>query len=186
MSPLRAPSSAERAAAATAGQSSSSCASTAIDSSRGAPKVVIVSETLARQLWPGVSPIGKRVDCCGTPEQPEWMTIVGVVADEKQSTPFREMAWTTPPIVYRAIAQQPQTNFDLVVRGSRASEVQRELGILAPDIRISDVQTIRQVIARYLAYPQFRAVVLGFFAALGLLLAVVGLYNQFNKLVFGL
>jgi predicted permease len=144
--------------------------------------VTVVNEATVRKYFPQEDPIGKRIKFPG-PQEP-WLTIVGVVADEKQSTPFKEMAWDSPPIVYRALAQQTQTTFDVVFRGSLASTgVQQAVQALEPDARISEVETMDHVISRYLAYPQFRAVLMGGFAGLALLLAVVGLYGVLSQLV---
>ena len=49
---------------------------------RGAPRVMIVSQELARRLWPGRDPIGKRVACCeGSATDPVWKTVIGVAGD---------------------------------------------------------------------------------------------------------
>lgn len=50
----------------------------------GAPGVVIVSESVARQLWPAGDAIGKRISLEDRPKPEDWLTIVGVVADVRQ------------------------------------------------------------------------------------------------------
>ena len=146
--------------------------------------VAVVNEAVVRKYFPGEDPIGKRIRFPGVENLNPWLTIVGVVADEKQSTPFQEMAWVSPPIVYRALAQQTNAAFDLVVRSSLpASGIQHEIESLDPEVRISNVETMPHVVSRYLAYPRFRAVLMGGFAALGLLLAVVGLFGVLSQIV---
>ncbi len=144
----------------------------------------VVNDALVRKYFPMEDPIGKRIRFPGAENLNPWLTIVGVVADEKQSTPFQEMAWASPPIVYRALAQQTNSTFDLVVRSSLPTAgLQHEVEALDPGVRIANVETMQQVISRYLAYPRFRAVLMGGFAGLGLLLAVVGLYGVLSQLV---
>jgi predicted permease len=146
--------------------------------------VAVVNEAVVRKYFPGEDPIGKRIRFPGAENPNPWLAIVGVVADEKQSTPFQEMAWVGPPIVYRALAQQTNLAFNLVVRSSLPTTgIQHEIESLDPEVRISNVETMPQVVSRYLAYPRFRAALMGGFAALGLLLAVVGLFGVLSQIV---
>ena len=49
---------------------------------------MIINETLARAAFGNDNPIGKRIACCeGSPDQPHWKTVVGVVADIKTRGP---------------------------------------------------------------------------------------------------
>jgi ABC-type antimicrobial peptide transport system permease subunit len=61
--------------------------------------------------------------------------------------------------------------------------VQRELANIDPGVVVGDVETARHFVDRYFAYPQFRAALLGAFAIVALLLAVVGLYGVLSHLV---
>jgi len=58
-----------------------------------------------------------------------------------------------------------------------ASAVQREIHALDGDVLLDEILTMPQQISKYLAYPHFRAVLLGAFAGLALLLAAIGLYG---------
>ena len=61
-----------------------------VDDRRDGLRVMVVNETAARLLFPGENPLGKRVSCCeGTPTQPHWKTIVGVVGDVRSLGPAR-------------------------------------------------------------------------------------------------
>ncbi len=151
-----------------------------------APRVAVVNSALVRKYLPAGNPIGRRILFEG--QDDAWMTIVGVVGNEKQASPFEEMSWTEPPIVYHSLAQQPRPTVDLVVRisphqGASAVSIQQAVWKLAPDIRISDVKTMQEVLDRFTAYPQFRAVVMGVFAAFALLLSVIGMYGVLAQLV---
>jgi putative ABC transport system permease protein len=157
------------------------------DQGQAAP-VAVVNKALVRKYFPQEDPLGKRIRFPGPDDANPWMTIVGVAGDEKQSSPFQEMTWAEPPIVYRPLAQQASTAVDLVVRISSlqalsGASVRQEILKLGPDVRVSDVYSMQHVLDRYTAYPRFRAVLMGAFAGFALLLAVVGLYGVLSQLV---
>ena len=79
----------------------------------GAPPVVIVNETLARQHWPGQDPIGRRIRFDGPLERAPWMEIVGVVRDVKH-----ELNIPVTPEYYLPHAQDPWNAMILVARTS--------------------------------------------------------------------
>jgi hypothetical protein len=77
----------------------------------GAAGVAIVNQALARRYFPGEDPMGRRIRFYNEPAPgDQWLTIVGVVADEKRSTPYDEMAWADAPVVYQPLAQKPAQN----------------------------------------------------------------------------
>ncbi len=152
------------------------------------PPVCVINAALVHKYFPREDPIGKRIRISGPGDADPWLTIVGVSGDEKQSSPFQEMAWTDPPIVYRPLAQETSATVDLVVRVSSpqalgGTAIEREVLKVRQDARISDVDPMQHVLDRYTAYPRFRAILMGTFAGLALLLAVVGLYGVLSQLV---
>ncbi|HEV7820165.1 MAG TPA: ABC transporter permease, partial [Burkholderiales bacterium] len=79
------------------------------------PLVVLASETMARKLWPGADPIGKRVRFYNSSaEQRPWRTVVGIVRDVKQYG----LDTAAPMAMYETLAQFPTTAVTLVVRGA--------------------------------------------------------------------
>ena len=110
-----------------------------------------------------------------------WLTIVGVVADEKDRDFFHEMAWEDIPLVFRPVAQDAPSQGSLVVRtlGDDRLEavIQKQIAALDSSVPVGVVETMDQRVSKLLAYPRFRADVLGGFAALALVLAGVGLYG---------
>ena len=147
-----------------------------------APLVAVVNHALVHRYFANEDPLGKRIRFPRPGDPNPWLTIVGVASDEKQSSTFHEMAWAEPPIVYRSFAQQPSPTVDLVVllrspESVGSGAIQREILKLAPDVRISDAYPMQHELDRYTAYPRFRAILMGAFAAFALLLAVVGLYG---------
>jgi putative ABC transport system permease protein len=150
--------------------------------------VAVVNQALVRRRFPHEDPLGQRIRFPDSDNANPWLTIVGIAGDEKQKSPFQEMTWTDPPIVYRPLTQQPSATVDLVVRvASRqalsSARIQQEILKLGPDVRISDVYPMQHELDRYTAYPRFRATLMGAFAGFALLLAVVGLYGVLAQLV---
>lgn len=80
--------------------------------------VAIVNESLARKYFPGEDPIGKRIRFYGELDRSNpWLTIVGLVANEKRSTPYDEMTWADSPLVYRPLSQKaPQNDVPVATR----------------------------------------------------------------------
>ena len=148
-----------------------------------APPVLIVNEALARQYFPNEDPIGKRMapgfstipvrdDDSGMRE------IVGVVADVKHGS----LQGAAQPEIYFAQSQMPMSAMTVVVRASgdpRALQrsvrgVVQSLDAYAP---VYAVRTVEEVLNRSVATQRFNTVLLGLFAAVALLLTMVGLYG---------
>jgi len=152
---------------------------------RAGEPVAVVDEALVREYFPRTDPLAQRIRLS---DKESWMTIVGVVASERRSTVYQEMNWIETPTVYRMVTPQTPLALNLVVRTVNASlpfgtALRREVGALDGDAAVGDVESVREGAARILAYPRFRAVVLGGFAAFALLLAAVGLHGVLGQLV---
>jgi putative ABC transport system permease protein len=152
--------------------------------------VAIITAALASRFFPGEDPLGKRVRVAEAkePDNP-WLTIVGVVADEKRSTLYDEMAWVDTPTLYWPLSQHAfWDSVNLIFRAKKgqsqvAGEVQRRIQALDPGFPVGKVDSMQHMLAEYLAYPRFRAALLASFSALALILAVVGLYGVLAQLV---
>jgi predicted permease len=149
----------------------------------GAPGVALVSETMARTLWPDVDPIGRTFSMGGTGRQPEQnppLTVVGVVEDASRGE-LREDPYM---VYYLPHAQRPTRllrGFYLRTEPGRTAEVAAAaaplLRSLDPRIRFADVQPLREILD-----PQARSWTLGatmftIFGVLALIVAAVGLYS---------
>jgi putative ABC transport system permease protein len=158
------------------------------DSADSTP-VAIVNEALIRRYLPNGNPLGRQIRYAGEPEATNPLTtIVGVVADEKRPTPYYEMAWADAPVVYRPLSQKaPQNEVTLLLRtkgaGGSGLAIQPRLAQIDPAVVVGSIQPAQRVLARFVAYPRFRAWLLGAFAAVALLLATVGLYGVLSQLV---
>jgi predicted lysophospholipase L1 biosynthesis ABC-type transport system permease subunit len=117
-----------------------------------------------------------------------WLTIVGVVGNLKHTQLMNEMSWVESPILYRPLAQEPRQSVQLAVRaaadvGSLWQEIRKQVAAVDPSISIGDVETLTSRLGKTLAYPQFRAMVLAFFALCALILSTAGLHGVLSQLV---
>jgi putative ABC transport system permease protein len=149
--------------------------------------VAIVNDAVVRKYFPNETPIGKRVRLSPDAAAP-WMTIVGIVGNVKSSNLYQEMAWTEPPVLYRAIQQATPTELSLIIRTAdqRAevgSTVRQRIAGLNANVPLDDPRMMTERISESLAYPRLRAVLLSGFAGLALLLAAMGLYGIQSQLV---
>jgi macrolide transport system ATP-binding/permease protein len=143
------------------------------------PQAVVINETLAKKYFPGEDPVGKRIgDTELTPKSIK--EIVGVVEDVKDGS----LDSDTWPAVYYAFNQNPDTYFSLILRTSQSES--SVLPSLAPAIHEIDsgIGTMNEttMIARINDSPtaylhRSSAWLVGGFASMALLLAVVGLYG---------
>jgi putative ABC transport system permease protein len=142
--------------------------------------VAVISEELARQGWAGADPIGKRLRRVRPGQTDPWLTVVGVVRDVKEDRfNFR----VARPVWYLPYAQQANVYpIDLVVKASGdpaglARAVRRAVLAVDPDQPISNVITMNAQLRGVLVTERFSAILMGALAAIGLLLAVIGLYG---------
>jgi putative ABC transport system permease protein len=146
----------------------------------GSPKVAIVTEAFARRFFPGAQAIGKTFRVQGAPNRPEpEYEIVGVAGNVK----YESMREEFKPLVFLAVWQTP-AEFDSLTfvvrsRGPAAdltAAVERAIGETNPgiSIRLSRLQT---KIAESLVPERLMATLSGFFGALAMLLAIIGLYG---------
>jgi len=128
------------------------------------PDAVVINETLARRLWPGEDPLGKRFAMSGEKEMSE---VVGVVSSGKYHT----LGEGPVAVVFRGMLPPTRT---LVVRTAEDSRglldaVQREVPIVDPLMAATQVQTIEE----YMALPLFPARTTGWLLGVSGILAVV-------------
>jgi putative ABC transport system permease protein len=155
---------------------------------RATPFVVLVNETLARTMWPGENPIGKRFACCENGPKgrldPVWHEIVGVVGDTRAWGLDREVR----PEFYMPITQMPPSawdwigrTMDIVIRTKGTpipvSELREVVSKIAPGVPMYRVATMEQRVSSQLQQSHFDSFLLTIFAATALLLAAIGIYG---------
>lgn len=148
-----------------------------------APGVVVINEAMAHLYWPNENPIGRRFELGGG-AGPGWVTVVGIVGDVRHGS----LDVAPQPQMYLPHAQfrvwgsgAAISGMTIVLRTTGdpvqlAAAVRREVQALDPDLPVSDVRTMEQVVSSSLARPRFMTLLLSLFAGVALTLAAVGLY----------
>jgi len=141
---------------------------------------MVVSEETVRRYFPGEDPIGKHIDFGWTREDGQHLSgeIVGVVGDVRQHG-LRE---AVAPHIYAAWDQWPLDEITVVMRSrgdpAVALEAARSTVLsLDRDLPLYDVFTLEAMVDRALGQPRFYVLLLSIFAALAVVLAVVGIYG---------
>ena len=142
-----------------------------------APMVAIVNEALARQAFPGLDPIGRRI-MCGL-DRPRFMTIVGVTGNVRAYDP----SVAPLPELYMPYLQHPSygTSLTLVARTSGepmalANAFRDAIRTADPDVPVR-ATTMTETLSSSVATPLLLALLVGAFAALALALAIAGVYG---------
>jgi putative ABC transport system permease protein len=149
-------------------------------------RVAVINDAIAREYFPGADPVGQRI-CVGDPvgkpgEKNPWRTIIGVVANEKGSRNYHQIGWIERAQVFKPVSQDPPGSVSLVVHGP-GSDLRHAIVKLDSGVAIGDVGTMQGRLGKLLAYPRFRAILLGGFAGFALLLAAIGLYGVLGQFV---
>jgi putative ABC transport system permease protein len=140
------------------------------------PPVVIISESLAKRVFPGEDPLGKRLSIAAG--QGLRSEIVGVVRDVKMNTLDTE----TANAIYAPHTQLPVGLMTFVARtnvepSSLATGIAGVVRGLDPEVPLGDVRTMEEVVDTTLARPRTVSVLLTSFALIALVLAGVGVYG---------
>jgi putative ABC transport system permease protein len=143
--------------------------------SESAPRVAVINENMARQLWKDRNPVGAHLHFSGDDTPAE---IVGVVRDSVY------MNLQDPPklMVYASLRQKFMPSVTLWVRTAGRPEallgsLRREVQSLDRDVLLSNLQTAPQAIEESLWQPRLGAALFGAFGALAAVLTVVGIYG---------
>jgi putative ABC transport system permease protein len=147
--------------------------------------VTIISEGLARQLFPGSNPIGRRVAAAGA-DVPVWMEVVGVAADVR---PIDFAQDPTSFQLYQPTLQDPRRHMILAVRSRDvASEavgvaIKAAMAELDPDLSVRRLMTATGRMGEVTTAMSLMSQLLTAFAALGLFLAALGIYGAMTRMV---
>jgi putative ABC transport system permease protein len=152
------------------------------DDIAGRPDVGILDDRIARQIFGGESPIGKRFRIPIVPGMP-WVQIVGVVGHIRHEG----LDLDSRPQVYWPYAQRTQDRVAMAVKtagdpAAMASAIRAAIREIDPNQPLYDVFPMSDFIARTLLAQRLNLVLVGSFAVLALLLASVGLYGVVSHL----
>lgn len=143
-----------------------------------APFVGVVNAELARQFFPNQDPLGRRFRNDG---DAPWVTIVGVVSDVRRAGKAGKMN----PQVYLPAAQTALygvrlSQFTFLSAGDPkqlVGAVQQQVWAIDKDLPVTHVRTYNELISQSVSERRFQTLLLGLFASLALILAIVGIYG---------
>jgi len=145
-----------------------------------APKITLVNRTLALRYWPSVTAcLGERIYTTPDTNTPGTaMTIVGVTGDVKDGPTDLE----APPAFYPPIRQNPTflTYIALHTTADPAKvipAVQQAARRMGADLSVQEIRSMEEVIGESVASQRFALQVIGIFAAIALVLALIGIYG---------
>jgi predicted permease len=141
---------------------------------------IIIDEEFAKRYWPNQNPLGQRVRLpWGEHEKQPVMTIVGVVGRIKENR-LNEQGGMVQ--AYFPIFQQPVGNMAVVVKtatepAAMLATMREQVSQLDPTLPIFDIYTMKEMRDRNVAPDRLNLGLLGGFAILALVLAIIGLYG---------
>jgi putative ABC transport system permease protein len=151
-----------------------------------APAVAIINETMARRIWPGVDPIGKRLRLYYDKSQQHWLSIVGIVRDVRYrgrlSDPIPQVFVPSQQYPYKLLPYVQAPLVALVVRtaskpAAMIPAIQAAVWAADKDQPVWNFQPMDQVLWEAAAEPRVYMTLLGIFAAIALVIASAGIYG---------
>ena len=149
-------------------------------------RVVLLSRRTAERYFPNENPVGRTIRYITKVWEADWLTIVGVVGDVRDSGVYRPV----PTVIYVPYGQSewPWTSTSLVLRSPLeptvlAATVRRLVREKDPDAAVFLVKTMGSVVSDSVAGTRLLSRLLSIFSVLALVLAVVGVYGVMSHLV---
>ncbi len=149
-----------------------------------APDVALVNEALARKYWPGGNPLGKRLRT-GFEGKGKWASIVGVVGDIRQQGLRNQVE----PEMYRPYPQHDfLPDMTVMLRSTSdstalAASIRAAVWSVNKNVPITHQTSMSEVVARSIAQPRSTMLLLSLFAAIGLILGLIGIYGVISYTV---
>jgi predicted permease len=149
-----------------------------LDDRSGRPAVAIITEDIARRLWPEGGAVGRQL------RLPRPTTIVGVVGSTRMSS----VVTTMTPQIYVPSLQVWEPNASLWVRTAAGVDppiqaIKQAIWSVASDQAVFNIRSMEQMLSTSVAEPRFRTMLVGAFAALALVLSAAGIYGLVAYLV---
>jgi predicted permease len=152
------------------------------DMQEGAPLVTIINETLARRVFPGQDPVGRRIVCTGRISMAEAGSpceVIGVVRD----VPYSRRMGEPENTMYMTFLESPtgRGQMELIVRTAGAADIaaqlRHEVTAMDPYLPGFPIRTLATIVDAALVRERLLALISTVFAALASLLAAIGLYG---------
>lgn len=143
------------------------------------PRVAIINDAMARRLWPGRDPIGRRFKLGPADSGSRWFTVVGVVGDMRRQGPEREPV----PQMFESLAQNPSRGGSLLIRTSMddplkiVGTIQAAVQQVEKRALVYDATTLENRLGAFLTPRRFQTWLVAGFSAVALLMAAVGIYG---------
>jgi putative ABC transport system permease protein len=147
--------------------------------------VLLITATAARNFWPGENPIGKHIKVAG---EQKWRTVVGVVADVRQSSLSQDLPNWIPGAMYMPYAQSAREDGQIIAAMTLLVKTRDDSALLAREIRslakdqnpsapVGQVQPMEEIVSGSIS--DFRSTIGVFisFAGAAILLAAIGIYG---------
>jgi putative ABC transport system permease protein len=144
--------------------------------------VAIISESVARRLWPGGDAMGKRISMEDNPKPGDWLTIIGVVRDVRQQS-LTEVSSASVYQTYRQVNQPfflSHMSFVVQTRDNpltMASKIRTVLHQIDQALPSESIATMEAIIADTIMEARSQTRLLGLFSIMALLLAAIGIYG---------
>jgi len=138
-------------------------------------RVAIINEAMAKAIWPGQEPLGKRFAIV---KEPELLQVIGVVG----TTVVGQIGEDPQPTAYLPMRQQYSPFATLVARTNGNPEpligaVRAQVQQIDKNLAFTNAQTVQQILGQGLWAARMGAALLGLFGALALILASIGIYG---------
>lgn len=135
---------------------------------------------MARTYWPNSNPVGKRFQL----RQTAWITVIGMIADARTESP----AQAGVPQIYMSVYQRRAKDLAMFVRGpfdpsAIAVQVREQVQSIDAELPVFGAETLDSVLSDSLSARRFSLQIVGLFAIVALLLAVLGVYGTISYMV---
>jgi predicted permease len=155
---------------------------------RNTQPVALVNQILADEYFPHQDPIGHEIKLGPPAGNKPWLTIIGVVGNVKTTTVFQEMGYVVRPAVYQTFVQEPLESMSLLIRTNQepnavVDPLDQKLQAIDSEVTLANVKTMDENLSESQSQPRFRTILLSAFAALALMLAVLGIYGVLTQSV---
>jgi putative ABC transport system permease protein len=147
----------------------------------GTPRVVLLTESAARQYFPGEDPLGKKITLGwgkGPGKPRAGGEVVGIVGDVKDAG----LNEPNPAEIYLPLRQWPVSAMSVVIRTTTpptalAEAVRKAVYAVDPNLPVANMRTLDQIVSKSISQPRFYMTLLAIFAAVALVLAAIGIFG---------